>query len=71
MVRKAKDGWKMCQDYTNFNKACPKDSFQLSRIDQLVDATASHELLNFMDAYACYNQIFIIDKGLKNAGATY
>ncbi|CAL8992339.1 unnamed protein product [Prunus brigantina] len=49
----------MCQDYTNLNKACPKDSFPLPRIDQLVDATAGHELLSFMDAYSDYNQIFM------------
>ncbi|CAL9011198.1 unnamed protein product [Prunus brigantina] len=39
--------------------ACPKDSFPLPRIDQLVDATAGHELLSFMDAYSGYNQIFM------------
>ncbi|CAL9000507.1 unnamed protein product [Prunus brigantina] len=31
--------------------------FPLPRIDQLVDATAGHELLSFMDAYSGYNQI--------------
>ncbi|KAI5337466.1 hypothetical protein L3X38_016737 [Prunus dulcis] len=75
MVRKSTGGWRMCQDYTDLNKACPKDSFLLPRIDQLVDATAGHELLSFMDAYSGYNQIFmhppdsehtafITDKGL-------
>ncbi|KAI5317786.1 hypothetical protein L3X38_037493 [Prunus dulcis] len=75
MLRKATGGWRMCQDYTDLNKACPKDSFPLPRIDQLVDATAGHELLSFMDAYSGYNQIFmhppdsehtafITDKGL-------
>ncbi|KAI5334535.1 hypothetical protein L3X38_024668 [Prunus dulcis] len=59
MVRKAKGGWRMCQDYIDMNKACPKDSFLLPKIDQLVDATAGHELLNFMDAYSGYNQIFM------------
>ncbi|CAL8994500.1 unnamed protein product [Prunus brigantina] len=59
MVRKAKGGWRMCQDYTDLNKACPKDNFPLPRIDQLVDATAGHELLSFMDAYSGYNQIFM------------
>ncbi|CAL2224571.1 unnamed protein product [Prunus armeniaca] len=59
MVRKAKGGWRMCQDYTDLNKACPKDSFLLPRIDQLVDATAGHELLSFMDAYSGYNMIFM------------
>ncbi|KAI5348602.1 hypothetical protein L3X38_001489 [Prunus dulcis] len=59
MVRKATGGWRMCQDCTNLNKACPNDSFPLPRIDQLVDATAGHELLSFMDAYSGYNQIFM------------
>ncbi|XP_034201917.1 uncharacterized protein LOC117616643 [Prunus dulcis] len=59
MVRKSTGGWRMCQDYTDLNKACPKDSFPLPRIDQLGDATAGHELLSFMDAYSGYNQIFM------------
>ncbi|GMH31257.1 hypothetical protein Nepgr_033100 [Nepenthes gracilis] len=73
----------MCVDFTDVNKACPKDSFSLPRIDQLVDST---------DAYSGYNQIrmdpeqeehtsFMTDQGtycykmmpfgLKNVGATY
>ena len=59
MVNKANRKWKICIDYTNLNKACPKDSFSLPRIDQLVDATAEHELLSFMDTYSGYNQIRI------------
>ncbi|CAL2238208.1 unnamed protein product [Prunus armeniaca] len=59
IVRKARGGWRMCQDYTDLNKACSKDSFPLPRIDQLVDATVGHELLSFMDAYSGYNQIFM------------
>ena len=47
----------MCVDFTNLNCACPKDSFPLPRIDQLVDSTASHVLLTFMDAFSGYNQI--------------
>ncbi|KAI5341938.1 hypothetical protein L3X38_009813 [Prunus dulcis] len=59
MVRKPRNGWGMCVDYTNLNRACPKDSFPLPCIDQLVDATAGHALLSFMDAYLGYNQIFM------------
>ena len=39
------------------NRACPKDSFPLLRIDLIVDATAGHELLSFMDSFSGYNQI--------------
>ena len=56
-MKKPNKKWRICIDYTDLNKACSKDSFALLRIDQLVDATAGHELLNFMDAYSGYNQI--------------
>ena len=54
---KANGKWRMCVDFTDLNKACPKDSFPLPRIDQLVDSTAGHKLLTFMDAFSGYNQI--------------
>ena len=44
-------------DFTDLNKACPKDSFPLPRIDQLVESTAEHKLLTFMNAFSGYNQI--------------
>ena len=57
MVEKADDKWRMCVDFTDLNRACPKDSYPLPRIDQLVDSTAGHKLLSFMDAFSGYNQI--------------
>ena len=55
LVKKANDKWRLCIDFIDVNRACPKDSFPLPRIDLIVDATAGHELLNFMDAFSCYN----------------
>ena len=57
MVKKANGKWRMCVDFTDLNKACPKDSYPLMRIDQLVDSTAGHKLLSFMDAFWGYSQI--------------
>ena len=57
LVKKANDKWRLCIDFTDVNRACPKDSFPLPRINLIVDATAGHELLNFMDAYFGYNAI--------------
>ena len=62
-------------DFTNLNKAYPKDNYPLPRINQLVDSTAGHQLLSFMDTFLGYNQIkidevdqektsFITSKGL-------
>uniref|UniRef100_A0A2N9ELT3 RNase H type-1 domain-containing protein n=1 Tax=Fagus sylvatica TaxID=28930 RepID=A0A2N9ELT3_FAGSY len=57
MVKKSTGKWWMCVDFTDLNKACPKDSYPLPRIDQLVDSTAGHKLLSFMDTFSGYNQI--------------
>ena len=57
LVKKENGKWRLCIDFTDVNKACPKDSFPLPRIDLIVDATAGHELLSFMDAFSDYNQI--------------
>ena len=57
MVKKANGKWRLCVDFTDLNKTCPKDSYPLPRIDQLVDSTVGHKLLSFMDAFSEYNQI--------------
>ena len=57
MVKKANGKWRMCVDFTDLNKACPKDSYPLPRIDPLVESIARHQLLSFMDAFSDYNQI--------------
>ena len=58
MVVKKKSGkWQVCVDFTNLNKACPKDLFPMPRIDQLVDATTGHPRISFLDAFQGYHQI--------------
>ena len=57
LVKKANGKWRLYIDFTDVNRACPKDSFPLPRIDLIVDATAGHELLSFMDAFSDYNHI--------------
>ena len=57
MVKKANGKWRMCVDFTNLNKAYPKDSYPLPRIDTMIDSTARHQLLSFMDAFSGYNHI--------------
>ena len=55
LIKKPNGKWRTYVNFTDLNKACPKDSFPLPRIDQLVDATSGHELFSFVDAYSEYN----------------
>ena len=57
LVKKPNGKWRVCVDYTDLNAACPKDPYPLPSIDQLIDATAGHLMLSFMDAFSGYNQI--------------
>ena len=58
MVISKKGGkWRVCVDYTDLNEACPKDSFPLPRIDQIINVSTGNGMLSFMDAFSNYHQI--------------
>ena len=57
VVKKKTGKWRVCVDFTDLNKACPKDPFPMPRIDQLVDATVGHPQMSFLDAFQGYHQI--------------
>ena len=58
VVVKTKNGkWRVCVNFTNLNRACPKDPFPVPKIDQLVDATYGHPRMSFLDAFQGYHQI--------------
>jgi len=50
VVQKKSSNQRVCIEFTDLNKACPKDSFPLPHIDMLVDTTAGDELISFMEA---------------------
>ena len=56
----------MCVDFTDLNKAYPKDLFPLPRIDQLVDATVGHLQMSFLDAFQGYYQIPLAPNNQEN-----
>ena len=49
-------------DFTDLNKICPKDNFPIPHIDRMVNTTADHEMLSFLDAFSGYNQILMHPK---------
>ena len=51
VVPKKGGKWRVCVDYMDLNDTCPKDSFPLPHIDQIVDASAGHGMLSFLDAF--------------------
>ena len=55
IIKKESEKWRMCVDFTDLNRACPKDSYSLPRIDLLMDSIVGHQLLSFMDAFYGYN----------------
>ncbi|KAL2253428.1 UNVERIFIED_CONTAM: Retrovirus-related Pol polyprotein from transposon 17.6 [Sesamum indicum] len=59
VVPKPGGKWRMCTDFTDLNKACPKDPYSLPRIDVLVDSIAGYKIFSMMDAYQGYHQIYM------------
>nr|CAN78921.1 hypothetical protein VITISV_011350 [Vitis vinifera] len=57
VVPKKEGKWRVCVNYTNLNNACPKDSFPLPRIDQIVDSTSEQGMLSFLESFSGYHQI--------------
>ena len=75
LVKKLSGRWRMCVDYINLNKACPKYSYPFPNIDHLVDSALGFRMVSFGDAFTGYNQVkmhsndkdniaFIINEGV-------
>ncbi|GKB94777.1 hypothetical protein Tco_0980914 [Tanacetum coccineum] len=57
MEKKTDGSWRICVDFTDINKACPKDCYSLPEIDWKVDSISDFKLKCFLDAYKGYHQI--------------
>ena len=55
VVKKKTGKWRVCVDFKDLNRDCPKDPFPMPRIDQLVDATVGHPWMSFLDAFQGYH----------------
>ena len=52
-------GWRVCIDCKKLNTATQKDHFPLPFIDHMLDRSAGHPHLCFLNGYSGYNQIDI------------
>ena len=71
VVPKKGSKWRVCMDYTDLNEACSKESFPLPRIDQIVDASAGHGMLSFLDSFSGYHQIPMHPPDARENGLHY
>ncbi|GJR46182.1 reverse transcriptase domain-containing protein [Tanacetum coccineum] len=57
MVKKHDWSWRMCVDFKDLNKACPRDGYPLPKIDWKVESLCGYPFKCFLDAYKGYHQI--------------
>ena len=69
-IPKKDDKVRVCVDFRDLNKASPKDDFPLPYIDMLVDTTAGHSMLSFMDGFFRYSQILMALEDMKTSFIT-
>jgi hypothetical protein len=57
MVPKKNGNKRMCIDFTELNKACPKDPYPLPRIDD--NQAAGCDMLSLLDCFSRYHQVWM------------
>jgi hypothetical protein len=62
MVRKKNGKWRMCTDFTDLNRCCPKDNFPLTRIDNIINSAVGCEMMALLDYFSDYHQIWLRKK---------
>ncbi|GAA0143688.1 hypothetical protein LIER_35792 [Lithospermum erythrorhizon] len=65
LVPKPNGTWQMCIDFTSINKAWLKDYYPLPNINRLVDSSAGYKVVDFLDAFRWYHQIFMAEEDVE------
>jgi hypothetical protein len=70
MVPKKNENMRMCIDFTELNKACPKDPYPLPRIDIIIDQAAGCDMLSLLDCFSGYHQVWMRREDKAKTGFT-
>jgi hypothetical protein len=70
MVPKKNGNMRMCIDFIELNKACPKDPYPLPRIDVIIDQAASCDMLSLLDCFSGYHQVWMRREDEAKTGFT-
>jgi hypothetical protein len=56
---------RVCIDFHNLNKAMPKDEYPMPITDMLINNASGHQVINFLDGNASYNQTFMVEENMS------
>jgi hypothetical protein len=71
MVLKKNGNMRMCIDFTELNKVCPKDPYPLPRIDVIIDQVAGCEMLSLLDYFSRYHQVWMRREDKAKTGSRH
>nr|GEZ45820.1 hypothetical protein [Tanacetum cinerariifolium] len=66
LVKKVDGSWRMCIDFKDLNKACPRDLYPLPEIDWKIKSLMGFQYKCFLDAYKGYHQILMTKNDEEN-----
>jgi hypothetical protein len=55
---------RFCIDFRDLNKATPMDGYPIPVANMLIDASAGHKVITFMNGNTGYNQIFMVEEDI-------
>jgi hypothetical protein len=71
LVKKKNGKGRMCIDFTNLNKATPKDNNPLPRMDQVIDSAASAAIMSLLNCFSGCHQCWMAKRMRKKLASSH